>query len=64
MKCQKCIKEGKKSTILMPMYGTTTLMAYSPGYYDEDGNYQPSVNPNTTTYQYSCSNGHSWVDTK
>lgn len=60
--CEKCKNEGLKSTIQAPMYGTTTLLAYSPGYYDEDGIYHPNKNPNRTTYTYTCSNGHTFTN--
>lgn len=58
--CEQCEKEGKKYTVQQPMYGMTTLLAYTPGYWDEEGNYIQNNNPNTTTYNYECSNGHSW----
>lgn len=61
--CKQCVKEGKKSTIYIPQYGISTLMSISPAYYDEDGNYHFIEDPNITTYNYSCSNGHSWVET-
>lgn len=60
--CVACQKEDKKSTIMAPMYGTTTLIAHSPGYHDEEGIYHSNINPNTTTYEYTCSNGHSWSE--
>lgn len=60
-KCEQCEKEGRKYTVPMPMYGTTTLLAYEPGYWDEEGNYHSNKDPNITTYNYTCSNGHSWV---
>jgi len=60
MKCKQCITEGKKSTINVPQYGTTTLMMPAPNYYDEDGVLIKGHNPNTTTTEWSCSNGHNW----
>jgi hypothetical protein len=38
----------------------TTLMYCAP-FYDEAGRFH-SHNPNTTTTQYSCSNGHRWSE--
>lgn len=61
-KCEKCIAEGKKYTVYVPMCGTTTLLAYIPAYWDEDGNYIQNKNPNTTTYTYTCSNGHTFSE--
>ena len=61
--CEQCQKRGLKSTISSPMYGTTTLMAYTPGYYDENGEYHSNKNPNITTYEYTCSNGHRFIKT-
>lgn len=63
MICEQCKNEGKTSTIHEPMGGSTTLMAFSPGYYDEQGKYHATKNPNKTTYDYRCSNGHSWSET-
>lgn len=47
----------------MPIEGVTTLLAYNPGYWDEDGKYVANKNPNATTYTYTCSNGHTWSET-
>lgn len=58
--CKQCESDNKKYTVQMPMYGTTTLMAFTPGYWDEDGKYIENENPNKTTFIYQCSNGHSW----
>ena len=58
--CEKCEKEGNKYSVIEPQYGTTTLMCISPGYWDEDGNYHEPHDPNTTSYVYTCSNGHSF----
>ncbi len=61
MKCEECIKEEKKSTVYVPQYGTTTLMCSAPDYYDEEGKFHEGHNPNTTTTEWSCSNGHTWI---
>jgi len=63
MKCEQCVKEGKRSTIT-PGVSSTTLMGYTPWYYDEDGNLQTNPNPNKTTTELHCSNGHSWSVTE
>ena len=58
--CEQCEEEGKKYTVTEGM-STTTLMGIIPAYWDEDGNYHQSVNPNKTTTEYYCSNGHKWT---
>lgn len=58
--CEQCVKEGKKYSVSEPQFGITTSMMPSPAYWDEEGNYHESYNPNTTTYEYQCSNGHRW----
>lgn len=60
-RCEKCEGEGKKYSVSDPQLGVTTLMGISPGYWDEDGKYHEPYNPNTTTYTYTCSNGHTWI---
>lgn len=57
MICPICKREGKKSKVYIRCQ-TTTCMAY-PAYYDEDGKYIRD-DPNTTTINYHCSNGHSF----
>ena len=59
MKCPECQAEGIRSCVNVGR-SMTTLMGWSP-YYDEDGNYH-SDNPNITTTEYSCSNGHKWTE--
>lgn len=54
--CPLCKKHGKKSTITMDGYSTSTLLA-SQGRYDEKGNYHHE-DPNTTSTGGMCSNGH------
>lgn len=57
MKCPKCVELGMKSTV-QSNGCSTTLLDYSPGYYDQDGNWVGFKDPNTTTCYYTCSNGH------
>lgn len=60
MKCQKCVEQGLESKVYV---GTTmTTLAYSAPFYDENGRYHYH-NPNTTTTEYRCSNGHSFTET-
>ena len=59
--CEECEKDGKKYSVTEPLYRTSTLMGITPAYWDEEGIYHLSVNPNTTTYTYYCSNGHSII---
>ena len=59
MKCPECIKEGKTSCVY-PGVSMSTLV-YSPSYYDEQGNYVQTPDPNTHTTEYTCSNGHKFV---
>lgn len=59
MQCPECQKEGKKSKVYQGM-STTTLLGWIP-YWDEEGKYH-NDNPNTTTTEYSCSNGHRWTN--
>lgn len=58
MKCEKCVEEGRKSRIYEPGGGATTLAYYAP-YYDEEGT-RHIHDGNTTTSEWSCSNGHKW----
>ena len=57
MICPVCKQEGKESRVT-PGGARRTLMGWSPGYYDERGNWVPQRDPNWTTTDYSCSNGH------
>lgn len=63
-KCEECLKTGKTSVVYEPQFRTTTAMAISPGYYDEQGQYHPPYNPNKTTYEWRCSNGHRWNEVR
>lgn len=40
---------------------STTAMAGPPPQWDEDGNYIEPVDPNIRTIEFSCSEGHKWV---
>ena len=59
MICSECLELGLKSKVYVGC-GSTTL-AYSEPFYDEDGRYH-NHNPNITTTEYSCSNGHKWTE--
>jgi hypothetical protein len=59
MICPKCKEEGKRSTV-QPGFSSTTAMGYAP-YYDEEGRFHRH-DPNVTTTEYTCSNGHTWKD--
>ena len=61
MRCTKCQQLGSRHRV----FGagtTTTLMNVSPGYWDENNNWVQPEDPNITTCQYMCSNGHSWEE--
>jgi len=60
--CKECEKKNKKYSVQDSGFGITTLMGITPAYWDEEGNYHESINPNRTTYTYNCSNGHSWSE--
>lgn len=60
MICETCKAEGKKSRVYEG-YSSSTCMGYE-AYYDENGKHHVH-NPNATTTEYSCSNGHRWVKT-
>lgn len=57
--CPFCKRDGKKSKVF-PGGSSQTLMMYTE-FYDEEGNHH-FHNPNWTTTNYSCSNGHHWVN--
>lgn len=57
MKCPVCIEKELKSNVY-PGVGSCTAMYCQP-YYDEDGKYHHH-DRNTSTYSYSCSQGHRW----
>ena len=56
--CKICESEGRKYSVTMSNFGTTTLMGIIPAYWDEDGIYHDSIDPNKTTFHHHCSNGH------
>lgn len=57
MKCPVCLQMGEKSKVFS-RWSSSTCMG-SQKYWDEDGNLHIH-DPNRTTAQYSCSNGHIW----
>jgi hypothetical protein len=59
MKCPECMAEGKTSTVTEGM--TSTTLMYFPTRWDEHGNLMPTGR-NTSTTDYSCSNGHHWKE--
>jgi hypothetical protein len=62
MKCPECEKEELKSRAYIGTI-SATQMDVRP-YYDEDGNLHVPNDPNTITTEYTCSNGHSFKETK
>lgn len=62
MKCPICIAEGEASCVTLGM-SFTTCMGWTTGYYNEKGNWVVNNDPNKTTTEYSCSNGHRWKET-
>lgn len=61
MKCPKCEELGLMSTVRVGASITTCAAASS--WYDEEGNYH-YYDPNSTTTNYSCSQGHAWSVTR
>jgi len=59
MICPECKKSGLKSTVYP--HGSSTTLMYCQPFYDEDGNFHYH-DFNTTTTDYSCSNGHRWSE--
>jgi hypothetical protein len=57
MICPQCREAGKKSRVYVG--GNYTTCMYSPPFYDEEGRYH-NHDPNSTTTDYTCSNGQSW----
>jgi len=58
MICPECKNQGKKSKVYE--CGSHTTTAYTPPFYDENGNYH-NHDRNLTTATYRCSNGHTWT---
>jgi hypothetical protein len=61
--CPECQKLGLKSKVFIGGC-TSTLLNCGSGYYDEDGDYHPPDPCNTTTCEYTCSNGHTWMESE
>ena len=59
MKCPECQRQGLTSRVY-PGMSCTTLMC-DMSYYDENGDFH-AHNPNKTTTDYRCSNGHTWTE--
>lgn len=59
MICKTCQAEGKKSYVYN-RGGSGTLLMWN-AFYDEEGKHHVH-DPNTTTYGYECSNGHTWSE--
>lgn len=59
MICPECKEQGLKSKVY-PGMSMTTAMFCQP-FYDEEGNLHHH-DFNTTTTEYSCSNGHHWTE--
>lgn len=59
MKCPECVASDQKSTVRVGMSYSTCMGTQT--YYDEDGKYH-FHDPNSTSTNYSCSNGHSWSE--
>ncbi len=56
--CETCQEQGLKSTV-QSSYSMSTCLGYHD-FYDEDGN-QHCHDPNTTTTDFTCSNGHKFT---
>ena len=56
-KCPHCRALGLKSIVHIGSCMSTALFCGN-GHYDEDGNYHPPENCNSTSCSYICSNGH------
>lgn len=57
--CEKCKENNKKYSVTQGAC-STTCMAVSPPYWDENGVYHPYNNPKAVSCSYTCSNGHNW----
>jgi len=57
MICPVCKKKGL--SCIVSVHGGSQTLIYSEPYYDEEENWHYH-DPNTTTSNYSCSNGHRW----
>lgn len=61
MKCPECERLDLRSRVNVPM-GSMVMAMACPSYYDEDGKYH-NHDFNSATSEYSCSQGHRWVQT-
>lgn len=61
MICPYCKAENQKSCIT-PGPTSSTLMATTPGHYDEDGKWVRAKDPNWHTTEYYCSRGHRFTE--
>lgn len=59
MICPACKAHGVRSNVY-PGFSSTTLMG-GASYWDTDGRYH-SHDPNTTTTDFRCSQGHEWTE--
>ena len=60
MFCPECLKQGLTSTLYTQNGGITTDMCVNT-FYDENGKYHYH-NPNVTSSEWHCSNGHHGVN--
>lgn len=61
VRCPVCVREGKRSKVY-PGWTLVTAMGITD-YYDEDGNHIYE-DPNISTTEYGCSNGHGWSEAR
>lgn len=61
LKCHECVESGQKSEVY-PGSGSVTCLGWQP-YYDKDGVYH-SHDPNWHSIRYTCSQGHSWGESR
>ena len=59
MRCPTCVA-NKQESFVYPGMSRTTCAYYQP-FYDKEGKYHHH-DGNTTTTDFSCSNGHQWID--
>jgi hypothetical protein len=55
--CKECQAQGHKS-VVYEGHSYTTLAGFQV-FYDQDG-FRHEHDPNSTTTNYTCSNGHAW----
>lgn len=61
-KCPYCAEEGRTSTVGDNGH-STTLLGFTPGYWDEQGIYHKTKDPNRKRQYFHCSNDHRWMIT-